>query len=235
MPFRVARPRSGLWVKFDDATGKARAFPKKAEEATAFDTENEAKAAIEKALAVLKVQFDGQVGHGAAPKGGFESFYIHAQRGSGVGLDPALLKISLAGSHLRDAAVEEFAKAGALHERMGVQSIFALVSADGRYAKAGATGYWTFVDALDACTLFESAQQARLTCDAMGVARKDAPLMDDVRIVELGLSIKASLSPASLAPSDNAATATMRSIQERATLDGDAVSGGSRGRVKKPL
>lgn len=215
MPYRISRP--GCWLKFDKATGKLRASPQKASEATSFPTEEAAKAALEKALSIMAAQFDALFPPGGAPAEGFDGYYAGLAHGDPC--DAKASELSRTGWIIRKySAIESFDEPAPFAERMALPPVFALASADGRYAKRGATGYWTFVHGVESCTLFASAEQARDAYATMRPSEEAALLMPEAKIAELCLSPAASLDPRTLSPSENAATAAMRSLREKQAL-----------------
>ena len=145
----------------------------------------------------------------------FPSWPVPSIRVGTPGLSSTAMELAISCERLRLAKIEEFEEAIPLDKRMSLPAVYAIVAENGSFAKLGATGYSSFVEKLHEASLFGSADAASKYISRWRVRGQDIPLAANARIAELAIGISASLNPATLAPSDNDATAMMRSLKER--------------------
>lgn len=212
----------GQGVVIDPATGSLKRIGAHPSAASIFHSEDDAKASVAKARSIIRDKFTALFPLGSAP----------SMRVNTVGLTPAAMRHAISYERLGYAKVEAFEAPLPLAKRMELPAIYAIVAENGSFAKLGATGYSSFVEKLHEASLFGSADAAAKYISRWRVRELDLPLAANARIAELAIGISASLDPATLAPSDNHATAMMRGLKERAILS-DLTSGGFSGSSSK--
>ena len=195
----------GLGTVIDPGTGSLKRIGAQSSAASAFASQDQAKAALDNAREMIRKQFISLFPLGPVP----------SIRVGTPGLSSTAMKLAISYERLRLAKIEEFEAAIPLDKRMSLPAVYAIVAENGSFAKLGATGYSSFVEKLHEASLFGSADAASKYISRWRVRGQDIPLAANARIAELATGISASLNPATLAPSDNDATAMMRSLKER--------------------
>ena len=197
----------GFWLDIDPVTGEVRSLPRKSLAATTFPTESSAQAALARAKQRVETQFASLFPPDKAPPMSVSTFcgFSAASKGPQPALTLAILAAQLA-----DCSVETFDPPNPPGARIVLPSLYAIVSEKGCFAREENTGYMAFTERLDEASLFESAQEAKTYLETCEPRSEEAALAAHARILELRLSPGSSWDPATLAASDNEATALMR-------------------------